>query len=456
MDPRSLALFRVLLGITLLLDLAGRAPYVRAFYSDQGVLSRELAVQSGFAGEWLCFHLGTGSSTGIALLLFLQAVLAIGVLVGWRTRWMVLGSWVMLNSLHVRNPFVNDRGDLELALLLFWGFFLPLAQVWSVDARGREKTSVWEAKGLNSAAYVAQIGLIYLLAGITKYGDFWLVRGDGLYHSLRSPLFASAAAEWLSQAPRGLLWLGNYSVIAGEVFVGLLLLCPYSVPLLRRIAVILIVLFHLAVALLFHLGLFPWIGLVGALALLPTALWNSPAGATVERALNHRLGDNQLKTRPLPKPLSYFLALCLFLVLLSNATNRVEGEAFSRGSLLTGLTNALRFDQHWELFSPIPPYDGTYSIHSTEDSRTVFSAPNADTPFRSHRWRMLMIASLYPRFSVVREGLVRELTPNPHSGEYIYRFEVHLIDPDGESKQVTSWTLWRGQLGGERGKVLLK
>jgi HTTM domain len=450
LDYRSLFLFRVGLGLTLLLDLMGRLPHIQEFYTDQGVLPRLVLVRSDFANQWLSLHLGIGHWEGEFILFLIQAVFAVAVILGWRTHWAVLGSWFLLNSLHARNPFVNDRGDLELVLLLFWGFFLPLGAKWSLDARAGRKS--WSSNaGIPAAALLIQIAQIYLWAAFLKYGDFWLVRGDGLAYSLRSPLFATPVASWLSQAPSFFLLLLNYLVIAGEVFAGLLLLCPVNVWLMRKTALIILVGFHVSVLFLFRLGLFPLIGLVGLLALVPPDLWSTRAGRSLSDRLDRRVGSNFSKSHDVPWWVKGLLLLSVFLSVVSNSANRPEGEAFERPNWIKGLSSGLRLDQHWDLFSPIPPYMGVFTIErSSGQGSPVFVGPpglegTGGHSFPSHRWRMLMIASLYPRFAFLRPGLVRVLVPSGEDTEkWRYRFDVRLVGAKGELKPSTRWLLWEG------------
>lgn len=441
LDLRSLALFRIALGGVLLFDIASRFRDVTAFFTDEGVLPRLVLVESNYSDYWLDFHLGVGTTSGLVVLLCLQLFLAGGVLIGWQTRWTTLGSWVMLNSLHARNPFVHDRGDLELALLLFWGVFLPLGARWSVDARRSEPIPGSE-RGLPAAAYIVQIALVYLFAAYLKYGDFWLVRGDGMYHSLLSPLFATGLAGWLSTWPPTLLKVVNYGTIAGEYFVGFLLLCPKSVNLLRSSAIVLIASFHLGVLILFKLGLFPIIALVSLLALVPQSWWKMPPLSALEEVLDKRVGGEGVPTGVglLGK---LFVGSCLALAILSNVAKRPDTDAFSRPKMVRRLSQLVRVEQNWDLFSPQPPYNGVFELQKVDDPGVLITIPES-RDFRNHRWRMLMISSLYPSFYQVRPGLVRELLKDQEPGEYEYRFRVRLTEPDGKVGEAEVWSLWRG------------
>ena len=74
-----------------------------------------------------------------------------------------VGSWVLLTSLQVRNPLICYEADTLLALLLFWGAFLPLGACWSVDARGKDPPPPGtHVRSGGSVALVLQVAFVYV------------------------------------------------------------------------------------------------------------------------------------------------------------------------------------------------------------------------------------------------------------------------------------------------------
>ena len=55
-----------------------------------------------------------------------RGLAALALVLGYRTRWAVVISLVMLISLHNRAPLVLQGGDNLLLLVLFWMCFLPI------------------------------------------------------------------------------------------------------------------------------------------------------------------------------------------------------------------------------------------------------------------------------------------------------------------------------------------
>src|SRR5687768_10592076 len=119
-DPRSLALFRIGLGALLILDLLIRLPDLAAMYTDDGMFPRAL-IRHHYASVWhWSFHFLSGRWIVQAGLFFIAAMLALALLAGFKTRWAVIGSWLMLLSIHHRVPPILSGADTLLRMLLFW------------------------------------------------------------------------------------------------------------------------------------------------------------------------------------------------------------------------------------------------------------------------------------------------------------------------------------------------
>jgi len=96
-----------------LLDTLVRWTDLRAHYSDFGVLSRSDLISLGWNQNWFSLYMACGSERWLNVLFFMQAVFAVALLVGWRTRAMTVLSWLFLVSIHSRNPMVLNGGYLS-------------------------------------------------------------------------------------------------------------------------------------------------------------------------------------------------------------------------------------------------------------------------------------------------------------------------------------------------------
>src|SRR5262249_1652986 len=120
LDLRSLALFRICLGVLLIWDLVIRSFDMTAHYTDDGVMPR-----SEMPEKWprLLHSLG-GSATFEAMLFVVAGIVALGLAAGYRTTLAAFLSWLLLHSLFGRNYLILQGGDAFLRVMLFWGMFL--------------------------------------------------------------------------------------------------------------------------------------------------------------------------------------------------------------------------------------------------------------------------------------------------------------------------------------------
>ena len=110
-DYRALGVFRIGVGLMLIVDLVGRAFDLTAFYTDMGVLPRAQLVAPVWVDGMFSFHTWGGGSVYEGFLFLLAFLLALLVVLGWRTRWVIFLSWIFLVSLHNRNVIILNGGD---------------------------------------------------------------------------------------------------------------------------------------------------------------------------------------------------------------------------------------------------------------------------------------------------------------------------------------------------------
>ena len=186
-DLRSLAVFRIVLALLVLTDLAGRITNLSAHYADDGVLPREVLLEEGILHPWaFSLNLINGEPAFQALLFGLLALAAVGLLVGYRTRLMTVVVWLLLLSIHFRNPLLSGAGEPLLRLLLFWAMFLPLGAMWSLDRARKSVPQQWSTYffSLGTVGLFMQIAFMYWFTALQKSGAEWRTDGTALYYAL--------------------------------------------------------------------------------------------------------------------------------------------------------------------------------------------------------------------------------------------------------------------------------
>jgi len=360
------------IGVLLLVDLAIRATDLGAMYTDAGMFSRaEICRRATTVWNW-SFHFASGS-TGYQVFLFaLAAVLALGLAAGFMTRMAVIGSWLLLVSLHHRVPPILSGAEVLHRMLLFWAMFLPLGRVWSVDAwlaRRREPAAAGpDHAGVLSAASSAillQMALMYFFSALSKTNETgdWS-SGRAIAGSLAHSFYASPFGSVLLQFPwllKGMTWF----TLGMEWIAPFLLFSPKATARLRWAAILALTVMHVGVALCLQVGLFSFVALAGLSLFLPAQFWNSRWFRRVSVAPEDAPKPSAAK-RPAAKPRLYYLAqgACLLLFLYVVAVNI---NAFPNSPLAPlsperwrPLARGLDLDQAWGMFSAIPSRDGWY------------------------------------------------------------------------------------------------
>lgn len=279
-DPRSLALFRVVMGVLILVDIAMRWPDLQAFTTDLGVVDRTLAnqlLQLDYGGDtdliW-SLNFFSGELWFQQTLMALQASAAVGLILGCWTRLATLVSWILLVSLHMRCPIILTSGDTLLRCLLFWSLFTPLGHCWSVDAALAKRHLPHSPEPIltgGTAGLISQMIIMYFFAGIAKWNDVWW-QGDAMDYVLRLDIYARPWANSLLEFPV-LLKLISWSTLFAEVFLILLMLIPWQNTWWRVVNLSVYIALHLSIAATMSIGLFSYISLLGWIPIVPAALW---------------------------------------------------------------------------------------------------------------------------------------------------------------------------------------
>jgi uncharacterized membrane protein len=271
-DARSLAAFRVGIAGVVLLDLLLRSRYLGAFYTDDGVLPREVLFAHNPTFGPLSLHALSGELWFQAATFAVTGVVALAMLVGYRTTLATFLTGLLVVSLHVRNPLVLNGGDLVLQMLFLWGLFLPLGERWSVDALHGEPRREW-VTSVATAGVLCQVVIIYTTNAVLKLrGDAWL-SGEAIQYVFSLEMFVTGVGHWLADYPDLLVafdrvWL---ALLAGSAV--LLLATGW----LRALLAAALASMHVGMLATMQLGVFPIVSVVALLPFVPSVVWNALA-----------------------------------------------------------------------------------------------------------------------------------------------------------------------------------
>lgn len=330
-DKRSAALFRVALAITVLGDVVDRANDLEAHYTDAGVLPRGLVLEKFTNATWLSLHMWGGSWWAMAIMFAIHLMAATAMLVGWHSRKAAFSVWLLTTSLQSRNILVLHSGDVLLRLSLFWALFLPLGDVFSLDAAFKKRHGTSRASTSSSSpirsifasllgsaaasespsfemerkeahdrtfttlvgspqpspsdrysfinagtlAVLMQVGLMYFTSVYHKTSDQWSVTGTATYFALQLDYFRMPMADlMLATLHPHLLPYFTFAVYYWEWLGSFCMVFPYKTGFMRFFGVVGYMFMHLGFGLCMRLATFFWAAEAALCVLLPAWFWD--------------------------------------------------------------------------------------------------------------------------------------------------------------------------------------
>jgi len=470
MDLRSLALFRLLFGSCLFIDIFYRLFYVSEFYSDQGVLPRDV-LTSQFLNlwEWSVF-LFSGQVVLVTALLVVMLFFIATFTLGFYTRVSSFIVWVLLVSLHARNQVVLHGGDDVFRALMFWCMFAPLGAEFSIDrymnppAKGTPRTVL----SFGAASLMLQLLFVYIFTALLKWDREWWVDGTAVYYALSLDQFTSSVGQFFRNFP--LLMRGmTYSTVMLE-FLG-----PFSVImpiyfLRRRIFVpAAFIIFHFGLAINMVLGMFPWTCMAAWLMVLPPEFWakfQEPSMGWLKRWAESLKRAGWSGQKPVLKygvVTEATAAVFLALVFAWNVS-QLDVLKLEKSPGLSRVLHAAEIYQRWSMFAPYPRKDdGWYVIESKffngETWNTFLDQPvTFDKPddvagtFKNSMWRKYLTNIWLQSFNkhrvhfgryLCREWNERQTDPQRRINTIQIHYMMEMTPPPGEDvpepKKETIW-----------------
>ena len=276
LDLRSLALFRVGLALVVLSDLLVRFSDIEAHYSDYGVLNRTTLIEQLLQPWYWSVHLLSGQPFVQQILFLLAIAIALLLLIGYRTRWMTIATWLLIVSLHNRNPALIFAGDDTLRAILFWAMFLPLGAYYSVDS-ALNTSSKPQPKSVISGAtvgFIFQLCYIYMFSAWFKHqSPLWSTEGSAVYYALSFDQYGTGFGQFLLSL-KPLLKIMTFSALWFEWLGALLLFVPWKNSWFRLAAIAAFISLHFSFGLSFRIGIFPALCIAVWLAFIPTMVWD--------------------------------------------------------------------------------------------------------------------------------------------------------------------------------------
>ncbi len=431
LDVRSLGAFRIVLGAVLILDLLFyKLPVHEVFYSNQGIFDPatvDAVIQHDPTRWW--YNLGLLSfiqSPGGVVMVFTFTLICYSCFtLGIRTRWFGILSFVLLWSIHQRNPMVVSGPDELLINLLFVGLFLPLDQRFSWT-RSRPEMKL-QHKSFASFYALFFIGMMYFFQAFLKTGHLW-ENGEALSYALMEDLWIKSPAHWLANYPDACHFLTHATVYL-EYAILPLLFFPWWNEKARLLVMLLLMGFHWAIFIFLDFALFPLIISSVVLLIAPSSFWE-----LCRRLLPRLRWKWPVKSvRSMPRALQQwqqklatpFLVAFLLLIVWKSAVVAPQWQAsLPHPSWMKQLYHTTLLRQDWGFYGPNPSIThgwfktvGVTAQNAMIDLRTKQSyQPNEQglEAYKDYPWELLY-------YNVVLRGFPQGRRILDNWGNYEYR-----------------------------------
>ncbi len=390
---------RIGIGIVLLSDLIIRATALTAHYTQDGILPVSLLQEFDYKPLRWSFHYLNDSFAYQAVLFFLNGIVALLLIVGYRTRLFTFLSWIFLISLQNRNPFIQQSGDDLLRLILLWALFMPWGNFYSWDSK-KTTSSVKNYFSLASLGYLLLIVSVYIFSAIQKTSPEWRTEGTALYYTLSLDQLKIGLGDWLYQHPSLMKALTFLVFYYFEILVPLLLLIPFKNQMFRAVCVFSLILLHIGISLNVYVGLFFMIGITSSLGLLPSSVMNWFDKKILK--LKIRFSDSFYESNlnfVLKTSVNCFLVFLISFCLTYNL-GYIPSFKYVLADKMVYVTNSLKLEQYWGMFSPnVYKTDGWYIYRGIKQNDSIWDIYNdkpgldktkpvdIDKMYPTDRWR---------------------------------------------------------------------
>ncbi len=384
LDQRSLALFRITLGLSLIFDHLQRMSLMTAFYTDQSIHDRTIMMSLNNAFRSSIYYIN-GQESITAYLMLAHLICLICFTLGYRTKLFQVLSFIFTVSIQNRNYMILNNGDTVLRLALLMSFPMALSNYFSLDSwRGKLAQHHWA----HQIPIFLQVMMIYIFTGLVKNSPVWTEHYTASYFALMLDSFATDLGRWLLNFPQ-LLKFATWSTLKLEIFMPFLLLIPTKKSFLRLSLVSIFILFHLSIFATLKVGIFSIVCISLWMLFIPSSFWEK--FYFPPKIISHKMHHKTLLALVVPS----------LLIGMYYNLNSVNSTKFPLTNKLRDLAQIIRIDQSWEMFAPFPyRYDEwpviegqlingeTYDVFFQEKRSASFERPQDFSQYLTNsRWQ---------------------------------------------------------------------
>jgi hypothetical protein len=279
-----------MIALSTIWDLAQRMTDLKAFYTDDGILSRSQVMEYGLHNYyWTSAYFAAGYLPFVLVIMCANMAILFCWLVGWHTRFFAALSWWFLVGIQGRQILVGHAGDCLHRILVLLSIFAPCHEYFSVDAVIESKRKArddgadegiinkhprhYNSIGFPALALIFEFLMMYYSAYWHKTGAEWNVNYRATFLAVQLQFFTRPLAilarshpsicYFLTWAVKKWQWWGNWALIS-----------PILFGPLRMFGAIGWQTMHIGFAVCLRLGTFAWCTIAGVFVLYPPMFWD--------------------------------------------------------------------------------------------------------------------------------------------------------------------------------------
>lgn len=300
------------------------------FLGNEGFINHRL-VQSIFWYTWQpLFHPSTPDLV-IKFIILLAMIFSVLMVIGYKSRLLALILFFICSSSYRYQFLVFFVDDVVMHLLLFWCFLLPTGKTltlleWLKDKSVTGKWLGFKTRGSLVNLLLINIGLIYFVAGISKYSSTLWLDGVALYAILKLPL------GWFThfnlEGYNTIIKIGNYLALSIEpLFVLIVLLKDWSK--IKIYLGVMLFLFHLFIIATLDVPM----ANLGCIILAPIMFRNEIVQIIKKRKeqkINHVITVEKKRDRYIGYVMMFFLTGAMFATLFQDQWRQAQRDTKSK------------------------------------------------------------------------------------------------------------------------------
>ena len=258
-SPEPLAVFRILFGLMMFLSII-------RFWSKGWIETLYLEPKFHFSYYGFDWVKPLGELTYI--LFIICGLSALFVSIGYKYRFSIITFFLSFTYIELMDKTTYLNHYYFISILSFLMIFLPADKFFSVDNLKRKnyfaKIPKWTIDSIKIL-----ISIVYIYAGLAKINSDWLLKAMPLKIWLPSKYDIPVIGDYLLQQE----WVHYLMSWSGMIY-------DLSIPFLlfykktRAFAFILVIIFHLFTAVLFPIGMFPYIMIIASLIFFDSKFQN--------------------------------------------------------------------------------------------------------------------------------------------------------------------------------------